>query len=593
MSVGRDEKFAALREAVTYRPKLGAVIVALSLFTALLEGVGVGFILPVVEFAQSTPSTAEADGLLGLFVRAYALLDVPFSLEYLIAGASAVVFVRFTTSFVVGWLRAVLNTSYQRSLRQQLFERIAYAPVTYIDDEGSDDLLNSIVTEAHRSGGAAAAVFTVVDIALRGLIYLAIAFVISPRLTLVALVGLAASTLFVRFVLEPAYAVGDEVAGLNSRIQTVAQTAIQGARDVRLFNLRSEQVEEMRETLDEFVDVRVRYLRNKTALGNFNQLTNALVVFGLVYVGIRLTALSIAEIGVFLVAVYRLSPVATQLNETVYMIGGQLPHLVRVQARLDELDATAENTTAGGEPVDSVDRLAFENVRFGYDGDDRVLRGVTFDLERGEHVALVGQSGAGKSTVVSLLGRLQTPDSGQILADGTPIDAFDLTQWRERLAVVRQNPYIFDTTLRENVTVGRRTASQREIEHACEIAQVTEFLDELPEGYETELGEDGVRLSGGQKQRVALARALLKDADVLVLDEATSELDSNIEQRVHDNIDEVEDRYATISIAHRLSTAADADRIYTLVDGTVAEAGTHDELVESGGVYATLYATQS
>jgi subfamily B ATP-binding cassette protein MsbA len=393
--------------------------------------------------------------------------------------------------------------------------------------------------------------------------------------------------------LEPAYAVGDDVADLNNGIQSLSQTAIQGARDVRLFNLRSEQVREMRTTLDEYFNTRVRYLRNKTALSNFNQLTNALVVFGLVFVGIRFTTLSVAEIGLFLVTVYRLSPVATQLNNTAYMVGGQLPHLVRVQSRLDTLAELASDDTEGDEPISSIDRLAFDDVQFAYEGDeDTVLHGVSFELERGDHVALVGQSGAGKSTIVSLLGRLQAPNSGRILADERPIETLDIEQWRERLAVVRQNPYIFDTTLRENITVGRRDASQRDIERACEIAQVTEFIDELPKGYETELGEDGVRLSGGQKQRVAIARAMVKDADVLVLDEATSELDSNIEATVHENVTEVVVQYATISIAHRLSTATDADQIYTLVDGQVAEAGTHDELLESDGVYADLYATQ-
>jgi subfamily B ATP-binding cassette protein MsbA len=142
------------------------------------------------------------------------------------------------------------------------------------------------------------------------------------------------------------------------------------------------------------------------------------------------------------------------------------------------------------------------------------------------------------------------------------------------------------------VTVGNRNASQHAVEQACEIARVTEFLPELPAGYDTELGEDGVRLSGGQKQRVAIARALLKDADVLVLDEATSELDSNIEQEVYDGIRGLEGQYITISIAHRLSTVRDADCIYTLVNGSVTETGTHEQLLKNKGTYADLYATQ-
>jgi len=157
---------------------------------------------------------------------------------------------------------------------------------------------------------------------------------------------------------------------------------------------------------------------------------------------------------------------------------------------------------------------------------------------------------------------------------------------------VRQNPYIFNDTLSRNLTIGNRDASRAEIERACEIAQVTEFLDELPDGYETELGDNGVRLSGGQRQRLALARALLKDADVLVLDEATSDLDRGIESDVQRAIESMDRDYAMIAIAHRLSTVKNADRIYAVENGEITERGRHEELIARGGTYADLYATQ-
>jgi len=158
--------------------------------------------------------------------------------------------------------------------------------------------------------------------------------------------------------------------------------------------------------------------------------------------------------------------------------------------------------------------------------------------------------------------------------------------------MVRQHPHIFNDTLRYNVTVGDREASESEIREACELAQVTEFLDELPEGLETVLGDDGVRLSGGQRQRIAIARALLTDADVLVLDEATSDLDTTLEQNIQTNLEEAESDRILIVVAHRLSTVVDADHIYAMDDGRVVETGTHPELVERGGTYAKLYGSQ-
>jgi len=488
--------------------------------------------------------------------------------------------------------RAILGRGYQRHLRQELFDALIYGPIEYLDRHGSDDLLNSLVTETNRSAGIAMAVFNVVEILLRGVIYLVIAAVLAPTLTLIAVVSLGVSTLAVRYGLEPAYTAGDDVADANEQFQTIAQTSTQGMRDVRLFNMRVSLVERMRTVLNKYVRDSVRLQRNQAALQNLNQFTNAVVVFGLVYVGFQYTALSLGELGVFLFAVFRLSPVVNQINTMTYQLDGQLPHFIRVQSRIDELREMEVLDADGDTPVDSVREVTFDNVSFAYE-DERVLDGVSFSVEEGEKIALVGSSGAGKSTIVSLLGRLQTSDGGRILADGTPINELDVEQWRERLAVVRQDPFLFDETLLANVKIGNRDASRRDVERACEDAQVTEFLQELPEGYDTELGEDGVRLSGGQKQRVAIARALLKDADILVLDEATSELDANIERDVYEGIRRREGRYATISIAHDLSTVNDADRIYTLVDGAITEDGTHEQLITRDGTYADLYATQT
>ena len=185
------------------------------------------------------------------------------------------------------------------------------------------------------------------------------------------------------------------------------------------------------------------------------------------------------------------------------------------------------------------------------------------------------------------------PDTGEIRADGTPIEEYDIDQWRERIAVVRQQPYIFNDTLEANVTIGNRDATRADVEEVCEIANVDEFLGELPNGYDSQLGDDGVRLSGGQRQRVALARVLLKDADFLVLDEVTSDLDSNLERQVQQSIESMDRDYGMIAIAHRLSTVKNADRIHTVDSGKIVESGTHRELLDTDGKYAELYSIQS
>jgi subfamily B ATP-binding cassette protein MsbA len=288
---------------------------------------------------------------------------------------------------------------------------------------------------------------------------------------------------------------------------------------------------------------------------------------------------------------FQLAPRVSTLNSVYYKVEGRLSHAVRTYDFLDRLDARTE--TSGDRPVDTIDAIAFDDVVFSYTEDEPVLRGLSFEVSKGEFIAFVGQSGAGKSTIVSLLARMYDPDRGAIRADGVPIDAYDIRAWRERIAVVRQQPYIFTDTLEHNVTVGNRDATRREVERVCEIAKVDEFVDDLPDGYESRLGDNGVRLSGGQRQRVALARALLKDADFLILDEATSDLDSSLEKEVQSAIESMERDYGIIAIAHRLSTVKNADQIYTVENGEIIESGSHTDLLADEGAYADLYTIQS
>jgi len=334
--------------------------------------------------------------------------------------------------------------------------------------------------------------------------------------------------------------------------------------------------------------------RNEQAIQSFYNLLTAVSVFVLIYVGITYANLSLGSLGVFLFAMFRLGPKASNMNSKLYRIENNLPHLVRTQEFIDELERQRE-PTEDSEPVpEEVTSVEFDDVRFSYEGqDDEALPGISFEFEKGEFVGFVGQSGAGKSTIVSLLARMYEPDSGEIRANGRRIHDMDVDEWRSKIAIVRQDPFVFNDTLRYNLTIGNRDVSQSELDRVAEIARVDEFFDDLPNGYDTQLGDEGVRLSGGQRQRVALARALLKEADILVLDEATSDLDSNLEREVQESIESMDRDYAMVGIAHRLSTVKNADQIYTVDSGQIVEAGRHRELIDNEGQYAELYAIQS
>jgi len=588
-----SESRRALWDVVQFAPGRSALILLLSVVAAGLEGLGLGFILPIVELARpGGTSPEEASGLLGAFVRVYETIGIPFVLEYVILGVVVAMALRYFTSFLVGWLRVDLQYDYTRALKTEAFEAALDARVRYFDREGSDEILNAIVTQATYAGRTIMRIVQLLETGLIAAIYLSVALYLVPLLTVLTLGLLGAITYVVRFVIEPGYVVGDRVAEANERVQTAVQAGTQGIRDVKLFGITGDLFEQFRVSIDQQVSASVTMKRNQVGINNFYQFTSAVTVFVLIYLALSFTSLSFGELGVFLFAMFRLAPRVSTLNDLYYALEGDLPHLVRNRRFADRLERNRE-PDSDSEPVpETVDRVAFDDVTFAYGEDEGpVLRDVSFEVDRGEFVAFVGQSGAGKSTIVSLIPRMYEPDEGAILADGTPIDAFDVDEWREHVSVVRQNPFIFNDTLRYNVSLDG-SVSREEVERVCEIARVTEFLDELPNGYETVLGDDGVRLSGGQQQRVALARALLNEADVLLLDEATSDLDSNIEQEVQAAIESMDRNYALVAIAHRLSTVKNADRIYTVEDGRITDVGAHDELLADDGLYAELYATQ-
>ena len=589
----RRERLDALATVARYDPVRFVAVVVLSLLTAVFEGLGLSFLLPVVERATAESLAAPAaDGAVGLFADAYAAVGVPFTLGTVLAGAGVAVGLRFGTAILVRYLRVRLVTDYVRDLKNDVFEAVLDADLAYLDDRGSDDLLNTLVTQSSYPARVLGSVLKTVEQTLLAAVYVALALVVEPILTLVAFVVLGGVTLGIRSGVGAAYDVGGRIAAANRSMQSHAQSGVQGLREVRLFGLEPTVADRYAEAVDDYADATVDLAVRQALVTNLHRFAAAVVVIGLMYAALVWSALSLGAVGLFFFTMLRLAPTVSSIHGGVYYVDGELPHLVDTLRDLHELRERPA-VTGGDRPVpEPVTSVALDRVTFRYGDDESGLTDATLRATRGEFVAVVGESGAGKSTVVSLLARLYDPDAGAVRVDGVDLRTVDAPAWRERVAVVRQNPYVFDDTLRNNVLVGRPDADDAAVERACLAAGVDAFARALPAGYDTRLGEDAVRLSGGQRQRVAIARALLRSPAVLLLDEATSNLDATTEREVLSAVREASADAIVVAVTHRLASVADADRIYTVAEGRVVESGRHADLVRAGGPYADLFSAR-
>ena len=551
----------------------------------------VGFVLMVINRVSGFVLPASTKFLIDDVINKHHLAG----LQRLVGFVLLATVVQGITSFA---LTQLLSKAAQRlitELRQKVQKHISRLPVSFYDANKTGSLVSRIMSDVE---GIRNLMGTgLVDFA-GGLLTAGIAvwwlMHISPRMTLIALGSLALFGGFLSKAFATIRPIFRERGKINAEVTGRLTESLGGVRVIKGYHAEEREEAVFASGVRKLLDNVMRTLTATSVMSLSASVLLGLVGAATMYVGARQSLAGTLTPGQFFSFTITLPFLVAPMMQIV-AIGTQLTEALAGLERTQEImrERPEDQDPKRSVPLSDIEgTVAFENVSFSYDGDHEVLHDISFRSDPGTVTALVGSSGSGKSTTIGLISAFYVPTEGTIRVDGVDLSTVRLDSFRTRLGVVLQESFLFDGTIRENVAFSRPDASEEEIMRACRIARVDEFAESFADKYETVVGERGVKLSGGQRQRISIARAILAEPRILILDEATSSLDSESEQMIQQGLSYLMQGRTTFVIAHRLSTIRRADQIMVMERGQILERGTHAELYAARGRYYDLYTRQ-
>lgn len=533
-----------------------------------------------IDFITITEKRLNVD--LGGLGRSLVLLSVVYA-------ASSV----FT--YLQGILSAKLSQYTVKTMRRDLFDNLVHLPIKYFDTHRHGDLMSRMTNDVENiSTTISQSIGSLISGVLTVLGSFAIMMVYSPLLTLISLstilLTIIVSSVMTKFMRK--YFMQQQI--LLGRINGHVEEMVTGYRTVVAYSKEQDAIDEFSSMNDE---LRRCGIRAQICGGVMGPLMNCISNFGFVLIaafGGWFTMRGMITVGTIQAFILYSKQFSRPINEIANQYANIQTAIAGAERIFEVMEAEHEkdNGTSDFTAENVKGDICFKDVVFGYEEGKTVLKGLDLDVKRGQKIAIVGATGSGKTTVVNLLTRFYDIDSGSITVDGVPITDIRMAELRRSIAIVLQDTVLFSGTIEDNIRYGKENASPEEVKAAAAHANADEFIERLPEGYAAQLSEGGSNLSQGQRQLLAIARAVLADPPILILDEATSSVDTRTEMHIQSAMVALMKNRTSLIIAHRLSTIRDADKIVVIDGGRVAEMGSHDELIALGGCYYKLYQTQ-
>jgi ATP-binding cassette, subfamily B, bacterial MsbA len=577
----------ALIPVLRLRPWVLAGMILLGVLAALSEGISISLFIPLVQnqMGTLTAGTGRLATLFQVIPSEHRLLWIGFSIFLCIA-------LKNVLSFAYSLLFQSVNASIGHRLRCGILHQLLSVGQSFLDTHDSGKLLYTLATETWRVSAACTVLANMIINLCMALIFSILLLLISWKLTLITGCFVLLNSQIIRRVTSHGKRLSARATEVNADLTQRMIETLGGMQLIRAFGRESYEQRRFDVASREVRKAFFKLDRISALVQPLSEVLTVSLLLGILLVTAMRTPGQMAVLFSFLVLLYRLQPRIKQFDADRVSLDSFSASVQEVRSLLDKSDKPYVRSGAVT-PASIKKAITFENVSLNYDsGKGAALKHVTCSVNVGETTAFVGPSGAGKSSLVRLLCRLHDPSSGRLLVDGVPLSDLDLAWWRSRIAVVSQEVYLFNATVAENIAYGKLDATREEIVRAAYKAHAMEFIEELPDGFETILGDRGIRLSGGQRQRLALARAFVRDPEILVLDEATNSLDLISEAVVQDALEQFGRDRTVLIVAHRLSTIQHADKIIVLDSGRLAESGTLTQLLAAGGLFSRFYGLQ-